>query len=205
MAGTFTPAALGFRTHTGWAVALCLGGPTDAPVVLERRRLVLTDPSLPFEPFHAARGLAQEQAEALISRATEVARQLALQGVRAVARELEAKGYEIVGGGITISAGRPDFTLSQALSSHAGTHNAEGWLYRNAVILAVQECGHEIAGIIERDCYEELAPAIGIPGHDLRTRVSELGRAIGPPWRQDEKAAAMVAWLALLKARLPAA
>jgi hypothetical protein len=32
----------------------------------------------------------------------------------------------------------------------------------------------------------------------LQRRVAELGKPIGPPWTQDQKFAALVAWLALV-------
>ena len=31
----------------------------------------------------------------------------------------------------------------------------------------------------------------------LQRRVQEMGRAIGPPWTQDQKLAALAAWIAL--------
>ncbi len=39
---------------------------------------------------------------------------------------------------------------------------------------------------------------------ELRCRVNDMGRTLGPPWRQDEKSAALVGWLALLSTQLPA-
>ena len=50
----------------------------------------------------------------------------------------------------------------------------------------------------------ELSEAAGrlLERADLKDRIAELGKGIGPPWRQDEKLSAMVAWLAL-SARRP--
>ncbi len=36
-----TRATLGFRVHSGWAAAVALCGPLDAPVVVDRRRIQL--------------------------------------------------------------------------------------------------------------------------------------------------------------------
>jgi hypothetical protein len=32
---------------------------------------------------------------------------------------------------------------------------------------------------------------------DLQQQITELGRSLGPPWRQDEKLASLAAWIAL--------
>jgi hypothetical protein len=35
----------------------------------------------------------------------------------------------------------------------------------------------------------------------MQSRIAALGRGIGPPWTQDQKFAALVAWLALAKSK----
>src|SRR5205807_2629305 len=37
----------------------------------------------------------------------------------------------------------------------------------------------------------------GVAAGDLERHLAELGRTLGPPWRQDEKLATLAAWLAL--------
>ena len=39
------------------------------------------------------------------------------------------------------------------------------------------------------------------PGTDLQQRIGELGRSLGPPWRQDEKLASLAAWIALAESK----
>jgi hypothetical protein len=38
---------------------------------------------------------------------------------------------------------------------------------------------------------------LGIGNDELKGRLTELGRQLGPPWREDQKLATLVAWLAL--------
>jgi hypothetical protein len=47
------PVAIGFRCHSGWAVAVTVGGSTRAPRVIDRQRIALLDERLPRQPYHA--------------------------------------------------------------------------------------------------------------------------------------------------------
>src|SRR5262245_31200754 len=48
--------ALGFRSHSGWAVLIAVSGTLDSPRILERRRIVIADVELSGsrQPYHAA-------------------------------------------------------------------------------------------------------------------------------------------------------
>jgi len=80
-------------------------------------------------------------------------------------------------------------------------HAAEGELYRDALVHAGAACGLPVTGVPERDLDDRAAAALRLPVAELRRRVVELGRACGPPWAQDQKSAALVAWVALAAAR----
>jgi hypothetical protein len=54
-----------------------------------------------------------------------------------------------------------------------------------------------MAAVKERELFERGTAELGIPADALQQRLSEMGRAMGAPWRQDEKYAAMAGWLAL--------
>jgi hypothetical protein len=53
----------------------------------------------------------------------------------------------------------------------------------------------------ERELLARCASDLGLPADKLTRRLAEMGRALGPPWRQDEKFATLAAWLALVAAR----
>jgi hypothetical protein len=195
---------IGFRAHTGWAVAVALAGPPAAPVVVDRRRLDLTDPEVPRQAFHAAADLDAGAAEALVERATRTAEGLAERAVRGLVGELRSAGHQVAGAGIVLGGGRRLGTLAQVLASHAAMHASEGELYREVLVHAAAACGLPVTGVQERDLHDRATAALGVPAADLRQRVTELGRACGPPWAQDQKSAALVAWLALAAGR-PAA
>jgi len=134
-------------------------------------------------------------AEDIIRQASEQAREMAVEWIRTVAAELG--DHQLVGIGLVLGSGRPDFTLRQALATHAATHNAEGWLFREALMRAGEECGLRVAGALEGAVYGEAAAAAGLAAASLEERVRELGREVGAPWGRDQKLASAVAWLAL--------
>ena len=188
---------IGFRAHTGWAVAVALAGPPGAPAVVDRRRLDLTDPEVPRQAFHVAADLDAGAAEELVERATRTAETLAERAVRGLVGELRSAGHQLAGAGVALGSGRRLGTLAQVLASHPAMHAAEGELYREVLVQACAACALPVTGVPERDLYDRAAVALGVPVPDLRRRVAELGRACGPPWAQDQKSAALVAWLAL--------
>ena len=54
MANTPEIAAIGFKPKTGRAIAVVLSGPKDAPELIKRKEIQLTDPLIPatFQPYH---------------------------------------------------------------------------------------------------------------------------------------------------------
>jgi len=189
--------AVGFRAHTGWAAAVTLAGPPRSPSVIDRRRLELRDPAMPLQVYHAARPLGAGEAGDLIRRASEATGAMAERSLRALIGELERAGHEVFGAGLVLGGSWPPAMTTEAKLSHAGAHAAEGQVHREALIRASEACGLTVTGVAERALYARGAKTFGIAEVELRERVVELGRELGPPWGQDQKAAALVAWLAL--------
>jgi hypothetical protein len=96
-----------------------------------------------------------------------------------------------------LGGGKPGVTLSQALSTHAAMHGAEGWLFREALIEASQRCDLIAVGVPERELSARAAAALGTPEAIVGELVQQLGRDHGPPWARDQKAATMAALVAL--------
>jgi hypothetical protein len=189
-------AALGFRSHSGWAALAAVAGPDAEPVVLARRRIELSRRT-PRQPFHAAEGRPFAAAEALIRRATDEAAALAERAVGEAIAELRAAAYEPVVVGLLLSAGRPLPGLRDVLASHALIHAAEGELFRDVLRQASRQHGLRVVEVRERDLEQEAARLLRRSAAELRARLAVWGKALGPPWTQDEKRAALCAWLAL--------
>ena len=201
MADVRTLSALGFSPHSGWAAVVSLGGTVREPIVIERRRLLLTSAPLPREPYHLAKRREAEAAE-IVSVAGDEARALAAEAMADMVSSAEGQGYKAIACGVMTGRGRPDFTLQQALSTHAAMHNAEGWLFREAVIRAGQQMGLRVATATPDAVYAETAQATGITVPEVEARIREFGTQLGPPWGKDQKLASAAAWLALARARV---
>ena len=192
-------AAVGFRAHSGWAAAVAVAGPADGPAALLRRRIEMVDRSVPgsAQPYHAAAGLNVRDAERIVTSCAARAALLAQRALAAMVEELRDAGYAVTGCGLLLASGRPLPGLESILASHPLIHTAEGELFREALRAASRECGVPIAAVKERELFARGTAELGIPADALQQRLSEMGRAMGAPWRQDEKYAAMVGWLVL--------
>ncbi len=178
---------------------MALTGSPQPPVVVSRRRIDLADPQISGsqQPYHTAQGLDPTEAEQLVVRCADGARLLATRVLRTVIDELQGSGHAIVGSGILLASGRPPRTIAEGLASHPSMHAAEGNLFRDALIRANEACNVPVVAVKERELYARAATELGIPPEELRRVAGELGRPLGPPWRQDEKLAALVGWMAL--------
>jgi hypothetical protein len=190
-------AALGFRVHSGWAALVAVAG--APPAVVERRRIEIADPAIAgsVQPFHAAEGLAPAKAERLIQRCSESTQRLARGALAAAVDELRMAGHGVTGCGVLLGSGRALPPLGQILTSHALIHTAEGAFFRDAIVEAAGHCGLAVTGVRERELLARATTDLRASAEELQRHLAELGRAIGPPWQQDQKQAALVAWLAL--------
>ena len=191
------PAAIGFSSHSGWAAAVCLGCPVSSPFVLDRPRLLLTSWPLPREPYHDAKRGGPDKAEEIVAAAANEARVLAAEALTAFAALVGMHGYALVASGVVLGGGKPAATLSQALSTHAAMHGAEGWLFREALMEASQNCCLTTVGVPESELPARAAAALGTSEGEVGALVQLLGRDCGPPWGRDQKVATMAALIAL--------
>ena len=192
-----TPSAsLGFRVHAGWATAVALGGPAASPLVLLRRRVELWDPKVPESagPWHAAMENPGPAAAALVERGSRAVRSVSRHGLERLVRELGEQGHVVAGAGLVVSSD-PDPTRCHGAHIHA--HAAEAILYREALREAATAGGLPSTFLIERTACAEAARRLGLRTAELERRLKELGRPVGPPWRTDERSAALVAWVML--------
>lgn len=197
-------AALGCRSHSGWAALVTLAGPADSPQVIDRRRIEICDARIrgSKQPYHAAEPMQFSDAEAFLERCTKSTSRLAADALRAAVEDLRALGYKAASFGITLGSGRALPALKAVLASHALIHTAEGEFYRDELRKAARHCGLAVTGVKERDLYEHASVHFHMPLGQLERRVADLGKPLGPPWSQDQKCAALVAWLALSGALL---
>jgi hypothetical protein len=196
------PAALGMRAHSGWAAMVAIAGLANQPCLVDRRRVGLVEAGNQetTQPYHAAAKLDLKKAEEFVHVYAERARAMAIESVSARIADLGRRGYRVVGCGVLLSSGRLTGDLAQTLASHALIHTAEGHLFRSALVWAGEHCGLTVTAVKERDLLTTAESKLGIPVGEFQAQLAEMGRAAGPPWRQDEKCSALVAWMALVAA-----
>jgi hypothetical protein len=174
-----------------------LGGPAKSPAVLDRRRIALVEPGLPKQPYHAALGLSLPRAEKLIARCVEGSRRLAAAAFDGATSDLRRGGRVAVGCGLLLASGRALPGLEAILASHPLVHTAEGELFRGAIAHASGRANLPVTAVREKEIWDRGAAALDVPADVLRRRLDDMGRPLGPPWAQDQKLAALAAWLAL--------
>src|SRR6266849_1192163 len=69
-----------------------------------------------------------------------------------------------------------------------------------AIGRANETCGLPVTGIKEREILDRGVAELDLPLEEIQGRMLDLGRPIGPPWRQDEKLATLAGWLILAAA-----
>ena len=192
--------ALGFRAHSGWTamVGLCLE--KDQPQVLLRQRPKLVQ-EFTYEfrqPYHTAEKMPMDRAREFVSQIESAATRLAESAIRTVQLDLRKQGYELTRFGLPLASARPLPSLEKILLSHALVHTADGELFRRALIRASEQCHISGLTLAERELVLIACKTLKVDKNDLLIRLGKLGKPVGPPWSQDEKFAAMAAWLALL-------
>jgi hypothetical protein len=194
-AAASSEAAIGFRVKTGWTAAVLVAGPVTSPRPVVARRLELCDPTVPEtrQPYHGGFGTAQGD-EAKVERLVGL---VSRYGRRVLTEWLEqSRGAYPDLRGVGVVAGSlvdPKTVRNQHMRAHAN----EGRLYRDVVCDAIGQARLSCVVIVERDLYATAKRALGRSESEVRSTLSELGKALDGPWRAEEKAACLAAWLVL--------
>jgi hypothetical protein len=198
---TFLRVAIGFKCHSGWAVAVAVGHDATGFQLIGRHRVDLIEPAdSPWAkaPYHAAEDLDADAAHALVQRALESARTASVRAVREFCASLGNEGHEPVACAVLTAAPMPDWTTEQIRAVHVRMHKAEGAMFPAALISAAGTCGVPLVAIVAKTLDECAARAFG-DASAANAVVNALGRNAGPPWGADQKSAALAAAVALGK------
>lgn len=177
---------------------MVVGGQVGAPVVVERRRMLLCDAGLPRQPFHESEHAPLEVAREAVRRVEASARENAAREIRALLHSAETKGLRVEVAGV---GGKP-VTLppfEKIVKSHALLHAAEGELYREMVAQAAEDCGLRVVRFVPKDLFSIAGAELGMEAEDVKERVAAMGKPLGPPWTADHKEATAAAWFALAR------
>ena len=190
--------AMGLRVKTGKAIAVLLRGPVKSPTVIKRGELLLADPDEPdtWQPYHVVMDLPWKQAQEATRKTSRRIRAAGSQAVGAWAREVRSSGLELCSAGIVAGSLQDP---SKVGNPHIRAHTAEGKLFREALEVAADGLKLSRYSFLEEEIYETAATELKRPVEALKERVTELGAAVGRPWRAEEKAATAAAWVMLAR------
>jgi hypothetical protein len=194
-------AAIGCRAHTGWAVLVLVAGGFARPEVLFRGRAELGDPAgrVRRNVYQAARALRPAEAAVLVEAAERIAAEQAAAALERTVREATDEGAVVRSCAVVIGAFPAGARLESILASHALAHAAEGRLYQGALLQSAEAYGLDPVAVPKRSIWEQGESALGVAQDELRHWIDQLRREVGPPWAQDQKLAALAAWIALAR------
>lgn len=192
-------AALGLRAHSGWAAFVALSLEGNEPRILARGRPELVE-SFTYkfrQPYHTAEKMPLDQARTFISGVEDEAKHLAWKAIRSIQNGLRQEGCELMYFALVLASGRPLPSLDRILASHALIHTADGELFRRALAHAAERCDLVGLPVKQSELINTACQTLGLAPATLTTRLTALGKPMGSPWSEDEKFAALAAWLAL--------
>lgn len=194
-----TPAALGFRLHTGWAVVVAVAGVPGKFQVLLRRRIELLPPgdSVPRFVYHKAAELPPSQAAELVERAETISHETARIAMKEVLGHLRPLDVVVKAAGIPCGSRPTPKDLPAVLRSHPLIHTAEAALFQRAITAACENCGLTVLLAREREIWLNAASTWRLKEGALRKQVDGLRKSVGAPWGSDQKLATAFALLAL--------
>jgi hypothetical protein len=195
------PAALGCRAHTGWAVLVVVAGEFARREVLFRGRAELGDPAgrVKRNVYQASRALEPAAAADLVEAAERIAAEQAAAALERTVRDALEEGAVVRSCAVVVGTFPGGARLESILASHALAHAAEGRLYQSALLQGAESRGLDAVAIPKRSIWEQGEAALGVAPDDLRRWIDQLRREVGPPWAQDQKLAALAAWIALAR------
>jgi hypothetical protein len=186
--------ALGFATHSGWAVAVVVGLVDGHLRVYDRRRVELVSPDLPRQAYHAVAELPADEAGHLVAAVDASIMDRSIEAISTI-RDSVSDGAVVVVGVVGPAREIPD--LATVLASHALMHASEGEQYRRGVSTAADQLGLPVWRTESRLLTANIEDAVGWSPTRLADEHAQIRAVLGPPWRKDHKEAAATAVIAL--------
>jgi hypothetical protein len=188
--------AIGLRAKTARAIVVVLGGPAESPTVLLKGEISLTDPRMPAtaQPYHQVMDLAWEESERAVQKHITAIERVARTALRDLMKQMGASHKKVAGAGII---GAPDRDLKRIGNPHIRAHAAEGVLFRRVLAAGAAANGLKSQTFSDRNFDSAAALELGAKYPRIKRSLGELKNSVAPPWRNDEKQAALAAWLML--------
>jgi hypothetical protein len=189
-------ASIGFRAKTGKAIAIALRHGNPSPAYLARWEVVLHDPKIPAtsQPHHEVMELPWSDAQAAVQQFESRIENVATKVMATLMSDLRSTGFSLSGVGVV---GSPDRKLEHIGNPHIRAHAAEGILFRRVLEVAAAQHNLQYRSFSDRSFEDLTFPQLRHKPQEIKNALALIGRAAGKPWRADERAAAVAAWLML--------
>ncbi len=171
-------------------------GPARSPRVVDRRAIELSDARVPTsrQPYHAVRDAPPGEAGKLERRLRGLVERVTQRSLAALLKEYRRQGHPVRRVSLVVGSLIDPAKIG---NDHIRAHALEGQLFRSALERAARAARLPCTTLVERALYDTAATRLRRSPAALRRTVTDLGGALGGPWRADEKAATLAAWLAL--------
>ena len=188
--------AIGLRAKTGRAIVVVLGGPPESPIVLLKTEIKLVDPKVPAtaQPYHEIMELPFDQWERAVSKSAKAIERVAAKALAKMIDQLQASGQKPIGVGVV---GAPDRNLARIGNPHIRAHAGEGVLFRRVLEIGAESNGLKWQVFSDREFDGAVAMRLSSKYSKIRQSLDNLRQSVPPPWRMDEKQAALAAWVVL--------
>lgn len=185
--------------HSGWGAVVVVSQDSGCVSVITRERIEVIDEGAggKRQPYHFAKKMALRAAEKYLVHCAGQSQRLACDSIQALADDLQTRGYRLAKCAVLTASGRELPPLEGILAAHPLIHAAEGEFFRNAICSACQEMKIIVTRVRERDVEQEAKASLGKAAASAMKQIASAGKALGSPWTQDHKKAALAAWMAL--------
>ena len=193
--------ALGLTVKSGWAAAVLLTVVDRTPRVLAIRRVELSDPAVPEsrQPYHDGFGTARKEGAAL-EKLLDSIQSFARQSLGQALADLGSQGTQLTGAALVVGSLTDPETIA---NEHMRIHGREGQLFRRVIENALTDRGVSFEIRRERDLWKLAAQTLAMSEASLRAKIGAIDRVPASPWRVEQKAAAVAAWLLLAGRKSP--
>jgi hypothetical protein len=188
--------AVGLFVKCGKAIAVLLEV-SNEPQVIDRRMITLADPSIPdsIQPFHVFETKSGQEAEQLVKKLKKVVAKVSANSVKAMLSDYRKMGYSPDRAALVVgSTIDPD----KLKNEHIRWHALEGQLFRTSVENALLVQNLKCSIVLFGEVYKKSSELLKKKEEVLKNIVKELGHDQSP-WRSEEKAASIAAWMSCVR------
>jgi len=177
-------------------MAVLVEGPARAPRVVDRRAIALSDAHVPTsrQPYHAVMDARPGQAAKLERSLRALVERVTRRSLGALLKQYRREGRRVRRVALVVGSLIDPARIG---NDHIRAHALEGQLFRTALERATRTARLPCTTLVERSLYDTAATRLKRSPDALRRAVTDLGGSLEGPWRADEKAATLAAWLAL--------